>query len=140
MKNKKVKYKLLDSWVYLVDKHNNEYKIGYGFLAKDEKVIVVGIRAKEKIFPNTKTVTFFALGHSILHSDDVNDMEYGVHLAMKRAVNNKKLLYSNSYSMLNNGFCQAIVNDELRHIKNNLEKYYREYGREYEPEHNTLPF
>ena len=124
MKTKK--YSLNSSTgIYQNDRNNQSKRIGCGFIGKKGKVIVVGIRTKEKYLDTT--ITKFSLGHSLLHDDDIYDRGYGNHLAIKRALKNKKILFATSYTMLNDGFCQAMVDSEVRYINDNIEKYYGEY-------------
>ena len=112
--------------VYQTDRNNHSKKIGCGFFAQKGKIIVVGIRTKEKCFG--ETVIKFSLGHSLLHEGDISDIYYGVHLAIKRSLKEKKKnLYTTAYTMLNDGFCQAMVDSELTHIWNNIKDYYDEY-------------
>ena len=112
--------------IYQTDRNNRSKRIGCGFIAWRGKVIVVGIRTKEKYCEGT--ITKFVLGHSIIHNDDTYDRDYGIHLAIKRAVKEtKKVLYATTYTMLNDGFCQAITEHEATHIQNNLKHYYDEY-------------
>jgi hypothetical protein len=121
------------SKVYQIDRNGVEKKIGDGFVCQTGKVIVVGVRTKDKMmialpfleFPQTGIS--LVLGHAILHDEDADNPSVGIHIAIKRAMKQTKTLNTLNYRMLNDGFCQAIVNDEARHITENIKDYYKEY-------------
>jgi hypothetical protein len=105
------------------------------------KIIVVGIRYKERMVfipktPNAsiKNVVFFEynapskhtvlkLGYAITHPNDEYDFDFGVRLAISKALKSHRSLIATSYSMLANERCQNIVTDEAEHISKNLENY-----------------
>lgn len=116
------------------------------FSYKKENVIVVGIRTEEKevftkkmktsVNVNGKKVngTFsanfkkplkrFVIGYSICHADDEFDMAMGIEIAKKRALRKSSgELRSNSWTMLQDDQCDALIRCESEYILNNIEKY-----------------
>jgi hypothetical protein len=106
--------------------HNNE-----DCMIKDNHVLtVVGIRSKVKtplfekigngdVYTVKKNITktVFKLGHAIKNPIDINDPQFGLELAVKRAVSNVKILSTNSCSLLNDERCMKIVEDEYQYVK-----------------------
>jgi uncharacterized FlaG/YvyC family protein len=86
------------------------------------KLIGYSPRISEKAFEKHTVVK---LGYSITHPNDIEnfDYDYGVQLAIKRALNGKKRIISTSYSMMGNDRFKKIVQDELDHISKHIENY-----------------
>jgi hypothetical protein len=69
-----------------------------------------------------KTITM-RLGHSICHPDDSYNFSIGINKAIKNAFNDKRIITTNSYSMLIPSRVLKIVEDESDYICEHLDRY-----------------
>lgn len=65
----------------------------------------------------------FSMGFSICMPEDKYDEQTGVNMAYKRALKDQKIIYTNSWSMLSDDQCRAIIQNEAEYVANNIQKY-----------------
>jgi len=73
--------------------------------------------------PKTEYSTLFKFGYAICNPEDRVDACFGFHLAVKRALGAKRTLTSNSFSLLGDDRCIALVDNEYEYITKNIDKY-----------------
>jgi len=79
----------------------------------------------EGLLLTTKTEysTLFKFGYAICNPEDHNDPIFGLHLAVKRALGAKRTLTANSFSLLGDDSCIALIDNEYDYISKNINKY-----------------